>query len=49
MKFLLAFGLLQVALALSTVDETQTVPKDVQNHSLVHPKTRSLMMQHVQA
>ena len=30
MKFLLAFGLVQAALALSTPDESQTVPENVQ-------------------
>ena len=30
MKFLLAFGLLQAALALSTMDESQTAPENVQ-------------------
>ena len=30
MKFLLAFGMLQMALALRTLDESQTVPENVQ-------------------
>ena len=34
MKFLLVFGLLQAVLALSTLDETHTVPGDVQNQGI---------------